>query len=143
MIRVKLADLIFDEYSQMGIMLLEDEATSRVLPIWIGLFETQAILFRLQNMYFPRPLTHDLFKNCLDMLGIKVEYVIVTTVKDNTYYAEIHLLKDTERYVLDSRPSDAVALAVRTESPIYVSEDVMNTAAMSKEEFDREQKVKH
>jgi bifunctional DNase/RNase len=142
MIKVKLADLIFDEISQMGIILLEDESTQKVLPIWIGIFESQAILFKLQNMYFSRPLTHDLLKNTIESLGGVVEFVIISSVKENTFYAEIHIKLGEKEVVLDSRPSDAIALAVRTSSPIYVNEDILLTSAVSKEEFAKEQKEK-
>ncbi|MFQ3675386.1 MAG: bifunctional nuclease family protein [Endomicrobiia bacterium] len=142
MIKVKLSDLIFDEISQMGIILLEEETTQKVLPIWVGLFEAQAILFKLQNMYFPRPLTHDLLKNVVETLGGIVELVLISLVKDNTFYAEIHIRVGEKKFVLDSRPSDAIALAVRTSSPIYVSEEIMSTVFISKEDFTKEQKEK-
>lgn len=142
MIKVKLSDLIFDEISQMGIILLEDETTQKVLPIWVGIFESQAILFKLQNMYFPRPLTHDLLKNTIETLGGKVESIIISLVKENTFYAEIHIRVNEKKFILDSRPSDAIALAVRTSSPIYVSDEIMNSAVVSKEDFAKEQKEK-
>ncbi len=142
MIKVKLADLIFDEIAQMGIILLEDINNKKVLPIWIGIFEAQSILFKLQNMYFPRPLTHDLIKNSIELLGGKVESVIISAIKDNTFYAQINIKKNDQVLVLDSRPSDAVALAIRTDSPIYVSEDIMNVSSKTKEEFTKEQKDK-
>lgn len=143
MIKVKLADLLFDEITQMGIILLEQEEVSseeqkKVLPIWIGMFEAQSIMFKLQNLYFPRPLTHDLLKNCIEQLSAKVEYVVITKIQDNTYYAEIHLLQNGQKIVVDSRPSDAVALAVRTDSPIYVNEELLLTAGVNKEEFIKE-----
>lgn len=147
MIKVKLVDLLFDEITQMGIMLLEEEIVSsnvqpKVLPIWIGMFEAQAIMFKLQNLYFPRPLTHDLLKNCIEQLSGKVESIIITKIQDNTYYAEIHVSQGEQKIVIDSRPSDAVALAVRTDAPIYVSEELMLTAGVNKEEFIKEQKDK-
>ncbi|MEO0225105.1 MAG: bifunctional nuclease family protein, partial [candidate division WOR-3 bacterium] len=100
MIKVKVAELLFDELSQMGIVLLEEDTQStestqpedtKVIPIWIGMFEAQSIMFKLQNMFFPRPLTHDLLKNCIESLSAKVEYIIITAIKDNTFYAEIHI----------------------------------------------------
>lgn len=146
MIKVKLADLLFDEITQMGIILLEEEVAleehKRVLPIWVGMFEAQAILFKLQNLFFPRPLTHDLLKNVIESLSGKVEYVIITKIQDNTYYAEIHIIKNNTKVVVDSRPSDAIALAVRLDAPIYVAEDVMMNAGVEKEEFIKEQKEK-
>lgn len=147
MIKVKISDLLFDDISQMGIILLEEENISenqkkRVLPIWVGMFEAQAIMFKLQNLYFPRPLTHDLLKACIEKLSGKVEYVVITKIEDNTYYAEIHILKSNEKIVIDSRPSDAIALSVRTDSPIYVEEELFLQASVDKEEFMKEQKDK-
>lgn len=147
MIKVKLTDLMFDEISQMGIVLLEEETQKeqpqkKVLPIWIGMFEAQAILFKLQNLFFQRPLTHDLLKNVIETLKSSVEYVVITKIENNTFFAEIHIKKDNEKFVIDSRPSDALALAVRVEVPIYVNEKVMLQAGMDKEEFLKEQKDK-
>lgn len=152
MIKVKIADLLFDELSQMGIVLLEEDTQTtgqsikpedvKIIPIWIGMFEAQSIMFKLQNMFFPRPLTHDLLKNCIEALSGKVEYIIVTAIKDNTFYAEIHIKKDDKDIIVDSRPSDAIALAIRCECPIYVSEDVMNLSSVKKEDFIKEQKDK-
>ncbi|MEN3013282.1 MAG: bifunctional nuclease family protein [Endomicrobiia bacterium] len=153
MIKVKIGDLLFDEISQMGIILLEEDIETpqqenftisdiKVLPIWIGMFEAQAIMFKLQNMFFPRPLTHDLLKNCIEGLYGKVEYVLITSIKDNTFYAEIHIKVDQKEVVIDSRPSDAIALAIRCDCPIYVNEEVMNLASVRKEDFLKEQKDK-
>ncbi len=149
MIKVKVVDLIFDEISQMGIVLLEEETAlkqeqqnPKVLPIWIGVFEAQSILFKLQNLFFPRPLTHDLLKNVIEIMSGKVEYVVITKIKDNTFYAEIHILKGEDKVVVDSRPSDAISLAIRVDCPIYVTEEVMLQAGVDKEEFLKEQKSK-
>lgn len=145
MIKVQLIDVLFDELTQMGIILLEEitEAENRrVLPIWIGMFEAQAIMFKLQNLFFPRPLTHDLLKNCIEQLSGKIEQVVITKIKENTYYAEIHILQNDKKVIIDSRPSDAVALAVRCDVPIYVEEEVMQVAGVDKEQFIKEQKDK-
>ncbi len=147
MIKVKLIDLLFDEISQSGIMLLAEEspqpgAKEKVIPIWIGIFEAQSIMFKLQNLSFPRPLTHDLLKNCIEELGAKIDYVAITKIENNTYYAEIHLIHNNERIVIDSRPSDAVALAIRADAQIYISEELMLYAAVDKEEFIKEHKEK-
>jgi len=149
MIKVKVTDLIFDEISQMGIVLLEEEMIPqqeqqklKVLPIWIGVFEAQSILFKLQNLFFPRPLTHDLLKNVIETMSGKVEYVVITKIQDNTFFAEIHILKGKDKLIVDSRPSDAISLAVRVDCSIYVSEEVMLQASVDKEEFLKEQKNK-
>jgi len=147
MIKVKLIDLLFDEVSQSGIILLGEENAQpgtkvKIVPIWIGLFEAQAIMFKLQNLSFPRPLTHDLLKNCIEHLGAKIEYVAITKIENNTYYAEIHLVHNNKKIVVDSRPSDAVALAIRTDADIYISEELMLYAGVDKEEFIKEHKEK-
>jgi bifunctional DNase/RNase len=147
MIKVKLVDLLFDEISQMGVILLGEENPQpgtkiKVVPIWIGLFEAQAIMFKLQNLSFPRPLTHDLLKNCIEQLGAKIEYVAITKIENNTYYAEIHLIQNDNKIVVDSRPSDAVALAIRADVPIYMAEELMLNASVDKEEFIKEHKEK-
>lgn len=147
MIKVKISDLLFDDVAQMGIILLEADSTEenqkkKVLPIWIGVFEAQAIMFKLQNLYFARPLTHDLLKTCIEKLSGKIEYVAITKIEENTYYAEIHILKDEEKIIIDSRPSDAIALAIRADTPIYVKEELILTAGVDKEEFIKEQKDK-
>ena len=141
MIKVKLSDLVFDENTQMGIMILEDER-GRVLLIWIGILEAQSILFKMQNLYFPRPLTHDLMRNAFDELGVRVRQAVITAVRDNTFYAELHLSRGDELFVVDCRPSDAVAVALRADAPIFVNEAVMDTSSMSREAFARQQKEK-
>ena len=141
MIKVKLSDLVFDENTQMGIMILEDER-ERVLLIWIGILEAQSILFKMQNLYFPRPLTHDLMRNAFDELGVRVRQAVITAVRDNTFYAELHLSRGDELFVVDCRPSDAVAVALRADAPIFVNEAVMDTSSMSREAFARQQKDK-
>jgi bifunctional DNase/RNase len=141
MIKVKLSDLVFDENTQMGIMILEDER-GRVLLIWIGILEAQSILFKMQNLYFPRPLTHDLIRNAFDELGVRVRQAVVTAVRDNTFYAELHLSRGEESFVVDCRPSDAVAVALRADAPIFVDEAVMDASSLSREAFARQQKDK-
>lgn len=142
MIKLKLTDVIFDEILQMGIVLLEDIHTNRVLPIWVGIFEAQAILFKMQNVYFPRPLTHDLTKNIIETLGGKVSHILISKIEENTFYAEVHIKVAEKDFIVDSRPSDAIALAIRTDAPIYVDDKVMEVSSKDKEEFIKEQKDK-
>lgn len=103
---------------------LEEVKGSRLIPIWIGINEGNAIVLQLQGEKTPRPMTHDLMANMLKEFGLKVEKVIITDLKDNTYFAEISVKNHSKIYTIDSRPSDAMALAVRTNSPIYVDDKV-------------------
>ena len=142
MIQCKVETVTFDEVSQMGVILLEEINGKRVLPIWVGIFEAQAALFKIQNSFFPRPLTHDLLKDCIEQLNGHVEYVYLSKVEQNTYYAEICILRNNEKIIIDSRPSDAVALALRFEAHIYVDEKILETNGIDKEEFLKQQKEK-
>jgi len=142
MILMKVDTVIFGDLSQMGIVLLVTEDNERAIPIWVGLFEAQAIMFKLQGSVFPRPLTHDLLKNCIEKLSGKVEYILINDINKNTFYAEIHIIANNKKIVIDSRPSDAIALAVRTNSQIYVDEKVFEASSVDKEEFLKEQREK-
>ncbi|MCL6552408.1 MAG: bifunctional nuclease family protein [Firmicutes bacterium] len=106
------------------VVLLVDEDETIALPIWIGQAEAMAIAMRLQSVQPPRPMTHDLLANVLEQLATKVLKVVVSDVRDATYYAEIHLSRNGTAYVIDSRPSDAIALALRADAPIYVEDKV-------------------
>jgi bifunctional DNase/RNase len=118
-IRMKIRGLVLDPTSHMPIVLLEDETEGRVLPIWIGSFEANAIALIIENVPTPRPMTHDLLKAFLNRLDIAVDRVVVTDVHDSTYFASIHCRSGQECLVFDARPSDAIALALRTASPIF------------------------
>ena len=107
------------------VVTLEELGGQRLVPIWIGVNEGNAIGLKLQGEQLPRPMTHDLMSNILGSLGVKVERIIVTDLRDGTYYASIILNAGSRRFEIDSRPSDAVALAVRTSSPIFVDEKVL------------------
>jgi bifunctional DNase/RNase len=106
------------------VVLLVDENETVALPIWIGQPEAMAIAMRLQNVQPPRPMTHDLLQSIVEQLEAKVTRVIVCDVRDATYFAEIHLARNGTSLVIDSRPSDAIALALRTEAPIFVEDKV-------------------
>jgi bifunctional DNase/RNase len=110
-------------------ILLKEVYGTRRLPIIIGAFEAQAIALEMEGIKPPRPLTHDLLKSTIDNLGASVQEVIIDELKENTFYAKIILEVSSLTNDIDSRPSDAIALAVRTQAPIYVNEDVMNIAA--------------
>jgi bifunctional DNase/RNase len=122
---MKIKGLVVDPISKMPIVVLEDPATDRILPIWIGVFEANAIALTIENVPTPRPMTHDLIKNVLVRLNIDVDRIVVTDVRNNTFYASIHCRHEGRELVLDSRPSDAIALALRMNSPIYVKDEVV------------------
>ncbi len=116
----------FDVTNKQPIVLLKVEGKNRFLPIWIGHPEAAAILMRLQKADLPRPMTHDLLAAVIERLSATVTAVVITELRENTFYAVIRLEVDGEETRLDSRPSDAIALAVRTDSPIYVSTELLN-----------------
>ena len=120
--------LVVDPISKMPIVVLEDSQKQRMLPIWIGVFEANAIALKIENITTPRPMTHDLLKSFLNKLDISIEKIVVNDVRDNTFYAMIHCRYDNKNLLIDSRPSDAIALALRTDSPIYVEEKVVEKA---------------
>jgi bifunctional DNase/RNase len=127
-VEMKVRGLALDPMSNMPIIILRDEDDKRSLPIWVGIFEANAIALELEKIATPRPMTHDLIKNILEAIEARVVKVAVTDLKDNTFFAVLHLqLGDTE-YTVDSRPSDAIALALRVGAPIYVDEDVVRRA---------------
>ncbi|MBI5181729.1 MAG: bifunctional nuclease family protein [Nitrospirae bacterium] len=135
-IKVKISGVILDPNTNSFIVLLKEENNNRdPLPIWVGRAEGNAINFALEGIIPPRPMTHDLIKNILNTLMIKIERVVVTDLRNNTYYANIFLnVKGTE-IAVDSRPSDAIALATRVDAPIFVAEDVIKKRA--EESLDR------
>jgi hypothetical protein len=149
MTEMKVAGVALDTKTNMPIIILKDEKNERVLPIWVGLFEAQAILFGLEGIRLPRPFTHDLLKNVIENLGAKVAKIIINALRDNTYFAQINIVIDSTYVSIDSRPSDAIALALRTSSPIYVPEHVLNAATMPQQPIDEEEvarfkeKLKH
>ncbi len=115
-------------------LILKEVGGDRRLPIIIGSFEAQAIALELENIKPPRPLTHDLIKNILDGLGVSIIEVVVTDLRDGTFYAKIYLELNGLTYEIDSRPSDAIAVAIRCGAPIYVNEEVMEEAGFAPEE---------
>jgi len=124
-IEMKIKGLMVDPVTNMPIVILKDEAEQRVLPIWVGIFEANAIALRIEAIETPRPMTHDLLRNLLESLQAIVRKVVVTDLKDNTYFAQIHLDVNGSSRQIDARPSDAIALALRAEAPIYVEQEVL------------------
>jgi uncharacterized protein len=127
-IEMKIKGLVVDPISKMPIVVLENPLSEQILPIWIGVFEANAIALTIENIATPRPMTHDLLKNFLEKLDIAIEKIVVNDVRNNTFYALIHCRHEDLRIVIDSRPSDAIALALRMSSPIYVEEEVVRKA---------------
>lgn len=112
------------------VVILKEKATDRYLPIWIGPSEADAIAVKLQSVSVPRPMTHDLMNTIVDALGASINSIIVSDLKNDTFYAKIIINIDGEQMEVDSRPSDAIALAVRVEAPIYVEEGVLDKAGI-------------
>ena len=119
---------MMDPVSNSPIVILQDVKKNTLLPIWVGIFEANAIALQIERVDAPRPMTHDLLKNILLHISASVQKVVVTALRENTFYALIHLDIDGERVTVDSRPSDAIALAMRTDAPIYVTEDVISNS---------------
>jgi bifunctional DNase/RNase len=128
LIEMSIKGLMVDPITNMPIVILKDKDGDRVLPIWVGIFEANAIALQIENIATPRPMTHDLLRNVITDLEGHVDRVVVSDLKDNTFYALIHLTVRGERVTIDARPSDAIALALRTRSPILVEETVIDNA---------------
>jgi len=134
MIKVTIDSVRASLLSQHRVVVLKEEGLERYLAIWIGPYEADAITIKLQSVEVARPLTHDLLEQSVRMLGAKVSHVVVNDLHDDTFYARIVVDQDGQRIELDSRPSDAIALAVRVQSPIFVSESVMERAGVVPDE---------
>ena len=123
-IKLSVQGVLTDPKTETQIVLLRSEENNEVLPIWVGAVEGSAIKFALEGVHPPRPMTHDLMKNLLDHLRFRVQKVIVTEIKSNTYYAMIYIEANGSTLTIDARPSDAVALAIRSHAPIYATDEV-------------------
>lgn len=144
-IEMTIKGLMVDPVTNMPIIILRDEAGQRVLPIWVGIFEANAIALQIENIDTPRPMTHDLLRNVIQDLKASVQRVVVCDLKDNTFYALIYLSVGEETLAIDARPSDAIALALRTKAPIFVEDSVIDNAKtldMGSERVDSEQQKK-
>jgi uncharacterized protein len=124
-IEFKIKGLMMDPLTNSPIVVLQQTASDTLLPIWVGIFEANAIALQIEKVDTPRPMTHDLIKGLLNHLDVKVTKIVVTELKDNTFYALIFLNAGGKVITVDSRPSDAIALALRTDSPIFVTEEVL------------------
>ena len=128
LIEMTIKGLMVDPITNTPIVILKDANGERVLPIWVGIFEANAIALQIENIATPRPMTHDLLRNIITDLDGTVERIVVSDLKENTFYAVIHLLVRGEQVAIDARPSDAIALALRTRAPILVEESVIENA---------------
>ncbi|MBP1778108.1 MAG: hypothetical protein H6Q86_4119 [candidate division NC10 bacterium] len=127
-IEMTIKGLMVDPITNMPIIILRDKAGDRVLPIWVGIFEANAIALQMENITTPRPMTHDLLRNVINDLKASVQKVVVSDLRENTFYALIYVTTDGDTMAIDARPSDAIALALRTRAPIFVEEAVIDSA---------------
>ncbi|HEV2326891.1 MAG TPA: bifunctional nuclease family protein [Terracidiphilus sp.] len=130
-IEVRIRGLMMDPASNMPIIVLKDIASDTVMPIWVGIFEANAIAIEIEKMAAPRPMTHDLTRNLIRHLNAQLERVVITEIKDETFFAVLWLRQGEDALAIDARPSDAIALALRADCPIFVDERVMQTAKLN------------
>lgn len=130
-VEMKIRGLMMDPVTNMPIVILRDPAGSAVLPIWVGIYEANAIALEIEKVNTPRPMTHDLIRNLLLGLETHVNRVVVNELRDDTFYALIWLERDGQALSIDSRPSDALALALRVDCPIYVEDEVLKLSKAS------------
>ncbi|PYQ32348.1 MAG: hypothetical protein DMF57_13415 [Acidobacteria bacterium] len=120
--------LMLDPVSNSPIVVLKDEDEKFFLPIWVGIFEANAIALQLENVTTPRPMTHDLLRNLISELDARVTRVVINDLRDSTFFAQIRVITGQRTMEIDARPSDAIALALRTEAPIFVAQSVLDQA---------------
>ena len=142
LVRMTVRGIALDPITNMPIIILKDSEEKRALPIWVGIFEANAIALELEKIATPRPMTHDLIKNILDGVGATVQQIVVNDLKENTFFAVIEVNYNGNMLNIDARPSDAIALALRVNAPIFVTDKVVSKAksmdiAEDKEETDR------
>ncbi len=130
-VEVRIRGLMMDPATNMPIVVLKDPASDAVMPIWVGIFEANAIALELEKMSAPRPLTHDLTRNLVHHLNANLERVVITEIREDTFFAVLWLKQGEESVMVDARPSDAIALALRFDCPIYVAEQVLQSARIS------------
>ena len=128
LIPMSIKGLMLDPVSNSPIVVLKDEEEKFFLPIWVGIFEANAIALQLENVTTPRPMTHDLLRNMISELNARVIRVVINDLRDSTFFAQIRVITGEKTLELDARPSDAIALALRTRAPIFVEETVIDNA---------------
>lgn len=143
LIPMSIKGLMLDPVSNSPIVVLKDEAEKFFLPIWVGIFEANAIALQLENVTTPRPMTHDLLRNMIAELDAHVTRVVINDLRDSTFFAQIRVITGGRTLELDARPSDAIALALRTAAPIFVAQTVLDQAqTISPDAEDGDEKVK-
>jgi bifunctional DNase/RNase len=130
-VEVRIRGLMMDPATNMPIVVLKDPASDAVMPIWVGIFEANAIAIELEKLSAPRPMTHDLTRNLVHHLNGRLERVVITEIREDTFFAALWLRQGEEAVMVDARPSDAIALALRFDCPIYVAEKVLQSARIS------------
>jgi bifunctional DNase/RNase len=142
LISMSIKGLMLDPVSNSPIVVLKDDEEKFFLPIWVGIFEANAIALQLENITTPRPMTHDLLRNMINELDAQVTRVVINDLRDSTFFAQIRVLVAGRTLEIDARPSDAIALALRTEAPIYVAQSVLDQAQTITPEGDEDQDEK-
>lgn len=139
MLQMKVHGVNLDVVTNQPVIILKDDGDERFLPIWIGQFEATSILMEMQGVKPPRPLTHDLLRTVIDNLEGTVTQIVINDLKDGTFFAKIHMSKEAGETVIDARPSDAIALAVRTKVPIFAEEKVVDDASILSDSGEEEE----
>jgi bifunctional DNase/RNase len=134
--------LIIDPVSDMPIIVLKKPDGDEVLPIWVGMFEANAIAQQLEHVVPPRPQTHDLMCSILETMRARLQRIVITELRDSTYYAILHVEREGESFEIDARPSDAMVLALRTKAPIFVEEAVLEASAEEGSESDEAERLR-
>jgi bifunctional DNase/RNase len=130
-IEVRIRGLMMDPATNMPIVVLKDVSSETVMPIWVGIFEANAIAIEIEKVAAPRPMTHDLTRNLIRHMNAQLERVVINELRDDTFFAVLWLKQGDEAMTIDARPSDAIALALRSDCPIYVSEAVLQSAKLN------------
>jgi uncharacterized protein len=143
LVPMSIKGLMLDPVSNSPIVVLKDDAEKFFLPIWVGIFEANAIALQLENVSTPRPMTHDLLRNMISELDARVTRVVINDLRDSTFFAQIRVITGERTLELDARPSDAIALALRADAPIYVAQSVLEQAqTISPDSDDQDEKMK-
>ncbi len=142
-VEMRIRGLMMDPNTNMPIVILKDVASEVVLPIWVGIYEANAIAVEIEKVRAPRPLTHDLLKRLIESMNARLEKIVISTLKDDTFYSVLWMKQAGEWVTLDARPSDAIALALRMDCPIYVSESLLAVARVNAENAEGTMSAEH
>jgi bifunctional DNase/RNase len=137
-IKMEIKGLLMDPVSNMPVVILRDTEKGHFLPIWVGIFEANAIALEMEKVSTPRPMTHDLLKNLLGELDAHVDRIVINDLRENTFFARIHLTRGDSTLSVDSRPSDAIALALRSQADIFVEEEVLEKSRSLRSDSDQD-----